>query len=558
MGPSVSGSLSKVMRAGLLLLLIGPVLTGLIWVVLPAFGYLPAAGGTAISLAPFVDALSYPGMSAAVALSIRTGVLATVISLALTFLILASTRGRLWGKGFLAPLLSIPHAAAAIGFAFLIAPSGWFARAASPLLTGWERPPDVLILNDPFGWSLTFGLVAKEVPFLLLVSLAALTRIDDRSYLRMGQSLGYPRVVAWGLLVAPLLYRSIRLPLILVLAFSMTVVDVALILGPSRPPTLSVLILDWMNDPDISLRFRASAAAVIQFVALCIVLALWWGGERVVAWAMDRTIGSGRRLTGVAVLRWIGRTALVLTVSVVSLSILVLAIWSLAKSWRFPDALPNALTRLHWSRHASTLMDTVGLTLLIAGLSALISLVIALIYLSRDRDLPDAVIYLPLLMPQSVFLPGLQTAMLSAGIYEGFGVVLFTHLIFVLPYVILMLRGPYRAFDTRFLSVAASLGHSPMERWLRIKLPMLLAPILTATAVGFAVSVGQYLPTLFMGGGRFATLTTEAVALMSGGDRRAIAVFALGQALAALLPFALALVIPAIFWRNRRGMSVGG
>ena len=41
--------------------------------------------------------------------------------------------------------------------------------------------------------------------------------------------------------------------------------------------------------------------------------------------------------------------------------------------------------------------------------------------------------------------------------------------------------------------------------------------ILTAAAVGFAVSVGQYLPTLLIGAGRLPTITTEAVALASGG-----------------------------------------
>ena len=86
---------------------------------------------------------------------------------------------------------------------------------------------------------------------------------------------------------------------------------------------------------------------------------------------------------------------------------------------------------------------------------------------------------------------------------------------------------------------------------------MLLAPILTAFAVGFAVSVGQYLPTLLVGGGRIQTLTTEAVALSAGGDRRAIGVFALAQTVAALLPFALALALPAFVWRNRRGVRDG-
>jgi putative thiamine transport system permease protein len=54
--------------------------------------------------------------------------------------------------------------------------------------------------------------------------------------------------------------------------------------------------------------------------------------------------------------------------------------------------------------------------------------------------------------------------------------------------------------------------------------------------VGCAVSIAQYLPTLFVGAGRFATVTTEAVTLASGAQRSLTAAYA---ALQALLPAAL-------------------
>ncbi|MFN7053661.1 MAG: ABC transporter permease, partial [Gemmobacter sp.] len=81
-------------------------------------------------------------------------------------------------------------------------------------------------------------------------------------------------------------------------------------------------------------------------------------------------------------------------------------------------------------------------------------------------------------------------------------------------------------------------------------------PVLTAAAVGLAVSVGQYLPTLLIGGGRVETLTTEAVALSSGGNRRLIGAYALLQMLLPALGFAFALLLPALLFRNRRGMLV--
>ncbi|STM38731.1 ABC transporter permease [Escherichia coli] len=55
----------------------------------------------------------------------------------------------------------------------------------------------------------------------------------------------------------------------------------------------------------------------------------------------------------------------------------------------------------------------------------------------------------------------------------------------------------------------------------------MLRPVLIAFAVGFAVGIAQYMPTLWLGAGRFPTLTTEAVALSSGGSNGILAAQAL-------------------------------
>ena len=55
-----------------------------------------------------------------------------------------------------------------------------------------------------------------------------------------------------------------------------------------------------------------------------------------------------------------------------------------------------------------------------------------------------------------------------------------------------------------------------------------------------AVSVAQYLPTLYVGEGRFSTVTTEAVTLASGGQRSLVAAYAWLQWLIPVLGFSLA------------------
>jgi putative thiamine transport system permease protein len=70
-----------------------------------------------------------------------------------------------------------------------------------------------------------------------------------------------------------------------------------------------------------------------------------------------------------------------------------------------------------------------------------------------------------------------------------------------------------------------------------------------------AVSVAQYLPTLFLGAGRVTTLTTEAVTLSSSSDRRVVAVYASLQALVPFVAYALAALLPAWVHRNRRDLA---
>jgi putative thiamine transport system permease protein len=165
-------------------------------------------------------------------------------------------------------------------------------------------------------------------------------------------------------------------------------------------------------------------------------------------------------------------------------------------------------------------------------------------------------LYLPLLIPQIAFLFGGQILLVMSDLDGAWIAVVWAHLLFVLPYVFLSLADPYRAWDARYTRAARCLGASPLRVFWRIKLPMLLRPILVAAAVGFAVSVGLYLPTLFAGTGRVDTLTTEAVALASGADRRAIGVYALAQMTLPFLAFILAAAIPAWLYRDRRGLRV--
>ncbi|ANT61733.1 ABC transporter permease [Salipiger sp. CCB-MM3] len=559
-------SLTRAAPALTLLALLGPVAAGLLGTVAPAFGLLPALGADELSLDPLRALLGWPGLSRAVLLSLFTGLAATALSLALTLLICAGWQGTRPFRALeraLSPLLSVPHAAAAFGLAFLIAPSGWIARLiALPL--GWHRPPDLLILQDPWGLSLIAGLVVKEMPFLLLMSLAALPALRPGQSLATAQALGYGRVSGWIKTVLPRLYPQICLPVYAVLAYSLSAVDVAMILGPGTPPPLAVQVLKWMNDPDLALRLQAAAGALLLLGLTLAALGLWRFGEAALARLSARWLVAGGRGHAEQFWRALGLALGALCAALVLLGLAGLAVWSLAGLWRFPELLPQGWSLRSWMRYGPDLLSLFARTLLIAAASSAIAMLLTTACLEAEQRhglRPGTralwLLYLPLLVPQIAFLPGLQVAGLLTGLDGTLAAVIAAHVVFVLPYAFLSLSDPFRALDPRYAAVAHALGKGASATFWRVRLPLLLRPLLTAAAVSAAVSVGLYLPTLLIGGGRVPTLTTEAVALASGGDRRVIGVTALAQTSAAFLPFALALLIPALVWRNRRGMRHG-
>lgn len=549
------------------LLLAGPVLAGLAGTVLPAFGYLPVLGYDTLSLEPFRRLFSMPGLATSAALSIATGLAASVLSLALVLLFTAGWSGTPTFRHltrFLSPLLSVPHAAAAIGLAFLIAPSGFLVRLVSPWATGWTRPPDVLILQDPNGLAMTLGLVAKEVPFLFLMTLAALNRPHVRDYFKAGASLGYGRMATFFKIILPQIYPLIRLPVLAVIAYATSVVDVAEILGPTTPAPLAPRLVVWMNDPDLDMRLTASAGALLQLALSSAALGIYLLGERVAAASLGLRLASGHRRRNERLARLASLAVMLLIVAAMALAMGLLGVWAAAKSWWFPAALPQRWSLPVMADAFAAGWSALAATLSIAAMAALIATALTLWLLDArgnrsraENNRLSGLVFLPLLLPQIGFLFGLQMFFLIVGLGGTFTAVLLAHLVFVFPYAFLSLSDPWNRLDPRYAKAAFSMGATRMRVFWQVRFPLLLRPVLVAFAVAAAVSVGQYLPTLMIGAGRIVTVTTESVALASGGNRQIAALYALLQLIVPLAGFTLAALVPALVHRNRSAMRVG-
>ncbi|WP_417671073.1 ABC transporter permease [Roseibium sp.] len=549
------------------LLLLGPIGAGLAGTLLPAAGYFPALGGNGFSTAPFQDLLSVPGLETSLTLSLSTGFISTAVSFAIVLLFTASWAGtpafeRI--RRILSPLLAVPHAAAALGFAFLIAPSGFVLRLVSPWLTGFDRPPDLLIVNDPYGVSMVLGLVMKEVPFLFLMTLASMPQIRGYELLRVSCSLGYSRTTAFFKVVFPLLYSRLQLPVLAVLAYSTSVVDMAEILGPTTPAPMAPRVVDWMTDPDPSIRFRAATGAIAQLLLTALAITIWLFAAKGLLLLARRAAASGWRGRDDRIPQSLGLIGMTLPISTLVLSLCLLPLWSVTKSWWYPQTIPRTLDFGLWLDIGEHAGNHLLVSFIVGGVTTLVSAVLVVWYLEMSVGPADGassapkktlqfefLLFLPLTIPQISFLFGVQVLFTKIHLDQSVVAVCFAHLMFVLPYVYLSLKDPWRRLDARYIRLAACLGCSKIGTLWKVKLPMLLRPLIVALAIGFAVSIGQYLPTLIVGGGRVATLTTESVALASGGNRQLIGLYASLQLLLPFVAFTFADLVPSLAHRNR-------
>ncbi len=490
-----------------------------------------------------------PQVWAALRLSVSSAVVGTWVALMLAMVLVAALHERVaWHRlaRRLPTLLALPHAAFAIGVAWLVAPSGAIARLLAPVM-GWVTPPGWVTVQDPHAVLLTAVLVLKELPFLLWNLAAGLARPDVELQLRaqraLARSLGYTGWSLWWRVLWPLWLPRLAWPLLAVLAYGLTVVDLGLIVGPGSPPTLAVLAYTDLTSASVADQQRGAVGAVVLAGVLAALVLAAWSLWPPVQRAWLRVGCNGRRPVRAPRTAWMARATAAALPALYAVVLGVLALLSLAGVWTFPAAWPGTWTTAAWQQVMAS-ASTVGFSVTLAVAAACVATTLTLAWLEATPPAWDSqvtpLVLAPLVVPPLLLMSGLYQAALGLRLDGSIAGLLWVHVLVTVPYAYITLQPAWRAFDPRYAVTALLLGRSRWTFWWRIKRQMLAAPLASALGVGFAVSIAQYLATQFIGAGRHPTITTEAVTLASGGQRALAAAFALLQALLPLAGFAWA------------------
>ena len=413
-------------------------------------------------------------------------------------------------------------------------------------------PPVWITVHDPHGLALIVALACKETGFLLFNLLAILSRTDVAQALRgqraAAQALGHGTLSIWLRLFVPQLWPNLKWPVAIVFIYAATVVDMALVLGPTQPPVLALVVWSDINSANVADNARGAAGAAFLALAAAACLALAEIMQRALRPSIHGWMAQGPSLRHfplwLGLAKWRGLQVIFLAV-VASLLLL-----SLAPLWPFPALMPEQWNAAAWATafgHSSPMGLSLGLALA-ASLSSLAVLTLWFESVAPRWDGPLLFLAMTALAIPALLLSLGQYRLLLRLDLTGTLIGLYlVHLMPVVAYMFIVLKGPYRAFDPRYASVSAGLAQGHLRFLALIKWPVLKAQLLSSLAIGFAVSFGQYVPAQLVAAGRASTLPMEAVNLSSGANRPLTAAFAL----LLMAPPLLAFLAAGFFSRER-------
>lgn len=176
--------------------------------------------------------------------------------------------------------------------------------------------------------------------------------------------------------------------------------------------------------------------------------------------------------------------------------------------------------------------ESLLVTLLVAIIAVVINILIGTPLASvmarekfKGKVIIDLLIVLPLIIPTMISTMGLQFAFIKMGIIEttlGVGIV---HSVTTMPYYIQSMKTGYKTLNKDYVKLGKILGAGPIERFLKIELPMIRASFLVGISLVLIISLSQYLVTFIIGGGTVVTLPILMMPYLADGDMNSGTVF---------------------------------
>lgn len=158
-----------------------------------------------------------------------------------------------------------------------------------------------------------------------------------------------------------------------------------------------------------------------------------------------------------------------------------------------------------WGR--SQITDPMVLSLAVATISTVVATTFGTMiglaltrYAFRGRWLMNLLIFIPMTAPEIILGASLLTLWISLGVERGFLTILASHIMFNISFVVVTIRARLVGFNRSLEEAGMDLYADGRTTFWKITFPLIFPGILSAALLAFALSIDDYVITLFSAG----------------------------------------------------------
>lgn len=257
------------------LLAVLPLTAGIVYGLLYSFG---AVGilSEGLTLQFWQDSLTNPDLLFSFAYSFYVAIISMIASvlaaLALTG-VFRSYSDRRWSGLLLYLPLALPSVVTAFFVYEMFGQSGWLSRLARQ--AGWTASADAfpILIQDPYAAGIIIAHVMMAAPFFLILFINIYQNEDIGRLRRVASSLGASSFQCDVRITLPILLQRSYPTLVLYFIFAMGSFEIPLLLGPSSPQMVAVVVVRKLRQFSLD---TIPQAYILSLLYVMVVLAAVW------------------------------------------------------------------------------------------------------------------------------------------------------------------------------------------------------------------------------------------------------------------------------------------
>lgn len=221
---------------------------------------------------------------------------------------------------------------------------------------------------------------------------------------------------------------------------------------------------------------------------------------------------------------WLRNLFIILVFIFLFLPIIILVLYS------FNDSKMNIIFTHFTFRWYKELIENTNLlnafvnTMIIAFASTIISTIIGTIsavglykYKFPFKNLINALIYIPIVIPEIVLGISLLSIYTLSKLELGIGTILLSHIAFSIPYVITSVRSTLNSTTSQIEEAAFDLGATKLKTFYYVTLPMIAPGVISGAALAFTLSLDDVVISYFTAGPGSNTLPLKIYSMIKTG-----------------------------------------